>query len=116
MMERYRDCPNVGFCWDNGHEACFAGGREYMPLFGHKLVCTHIHDNFAQKDGDLHLIPFDGALNFERYAEHIKNSGYKGTLLLETTPENKHYSYLSPAEFLQKAHRAVTKLSEMCGN
>ena len=38
MMERYRDCPNVGFCWDNGHEACFAGGREYMPLFGKHLA------------------------------------------------------------------------------
>ena len=115
MMEKYDDCENVGFCWDNGHEACFAGGREYMPLFGKKLVYTHIHDNFAQKNGDLHLIPFDGNLDFKRYSQHIKNSGYAGTLLLETTINSGRYAQeMTPDEFLQRAFGAVSRISDMC--
>lgn len=114
MMEKYKDNGAVGFCWDNGHEACFAGGREYMPLFGSKLVCTHIHDNFAQKDGDLHLIPFEGNYDFNRYAEHIKKSGYKGTLLLETAPSRSDDGELSPSEFLQKAYNAVSVIADLC--
>lgn len=115
IMERYAECENVGFCWDNGHEACFAGGREYMPLFGNKLVCTHIHDNFAKKDGDLHLIPFDGSIDFKKYAEHIKRSGYTGVLLLETTIHSGDYAErLTPHQFLDRAYKAVSEIAEMC--
>ena len=78
-----------------------------MPLFGNKLVCTHIHDNFAKKDGDLHLIPFDGSIDFKKYAEHIKRSGYTGVLLLETTIHSGDYSEsLTPRQFLERAFRA----------
>lgn len=114
MMERYKDCPNVGFCWDNGHEACFTEGREYMPLFGNKLVCTHIHDNFAQKNGDLHLMPFDGCYDFNRYAEHIKKSGYTGTLLLETSIFSGDYHKMTPRQFLNEAYKRVSMLADMC--
>ena len=114
IMEKYIDCKYVGFCWDNGHEACFTNGREYMPLFGDKLVCTHIHDNFAQEEGDDHLIPFDGRLDFNRYAEHIKKSGYTGTLLLETVMSCGNYSDMTAEQFLSKAYSAVCKIDEMC--
>jgi len=114
MMERYKDCKNVGFCWDNGHEACFAGGKEYMPLFGDKLVCTHIHDNFARQEGDLHLLPFDGSYDFNRYAEHIRNSGYKGTLMLETSILSGDYIKSSSSDFLNEAYKRVKLLDEMC--
>lgn len=113
-LENFEDCDNVGFCWDCGHESCFTPGREYMPFFGKKLVCTHIHDNTGVYDADLHLIPFDGKMNFCRFAEHIRGNGYSGPLTLEIT--SKHgacYRNMTSDEFLQRAADAVKRLRAM---
>ena len=113
-FENFEDCDNVGFCWDCGHEACFTLGREYMPLFGKKLVCTHIHDNTAEFNADLHLIPFDGNIDFTRFAEHIRKSGYTGPLTLEVISGNSnYYGGVAIDDYLQKAADAVKKLRTM---
>lgn len=105
----------VGFCWDCGHENCFTPGREYMPLFGHRVECLHIHDNFKVFNEDKHLIPFDGAVDFNRVAEHLKQSGFAGTLMLEIITRNSQgfYEGLSADEYLQKAANAARKLAKL---
>lgn len=111
VLELYRDVPQVGFCWDVGHEACFARGIEFMPLFGDRLVYTHIHDNFAVHNEDSHLIPFDGALDFEKAARHIKRSPYNGSLTLELAA--KASAGTSPLDFYTKAFKAISKIRNM---
>ena len=114
VMELYRDIPQAGFCWDTGHEACFAGGREYMPLFGDRLVYTHIHDNLSQPNGDLHMIPFDGNTDFIRRAAHLRNSGFTGTLTLEIMPTSSpFYPDITAEAYYQKAYAAVTRLRDL---
>lgn len=110
-FEQYGKLPQVGFCWDTGHEACFTPGRQYMPLFGDKLIALHIHDNMCKYDGDLHMIPFDGMINFYRVGEQIRNSGFTGTLMLEVIQKNSHYyDDLTPEQYYERAYRAVAKL------
>ena len=114
VFEHFEDCDNVGFCWDCGHEACFTLGREYMPLFGKKLVCTHIHDNTAIFNADLHMLPFDGVIDFDRFAKHIKDSGYKGPLTLEVMAGHSNfYEGVSIDDYLQKAADVIKKLRTM---
>lgn len=117
-FEQFKDADNVGFCWDCGHEYCFTPGRQYMPLFGDRLICTHIHDNTCEFDIDRHLIPFDGSIPFDVVAKQLKESGYKGSLMLETFPrftEGKYDSYqdLSLEQFVKKAADAAKKLRDM---
>lgn len=88
MMEMYPNDPTVGFCWDVGHEHCYTRSWEFMPLFGNRMICNHIHDNDGIQDKDQHLIPFDGSLNYARMAEHFRNSGFKGPLMLEVSLES----------------------------
>jgi sugar phosphate isomerase/epimerase len=117
VMELYADVENVGFCWDVGHEQCFARGREYMPLFSDKLCFTHIHDNLCEYNGDLHRLPFDGKIDFERVAGHIAKSGYKGTLTLEVMPADKSiYKDIDPVIYYEKAYMAISKIRQMCIN
>ncbi len=111
VLELYKDVPKVGFCWDVGHEACFAHGIEFMPLFGDRLVYTHIHDNFAVHNQDSHLIPFEGVLDFEKAARHIKHSGYYGSLTLELSGEAS--DGMTPLEFYTKAYKAISKIRDM---
>jgi sugar phosphate isomerase/epimerase len=111
VMERYRDLPQVGFCWDMGHETCFAGGREYLPLFGNRLICTHLHDNLQQPEGDLHLIPFDGSIDMERKMGQIRACGYTGTLMLEVlSGASTVYTDTDPQTYYRNTYAAAVRL------
>ena len=85
MMEMYPNDPTVGFCWDVGHEHCYTRSWEFVPLFGKRMICNHIHDNDGVQDKDQHLIPFAGSVNYARVAEHFRNSGFEGPLMLEVS-------------------------------
>ena len=112
-FETFSEADSVGFCWDCGHEACFARGREYMPLFGDRLVCTHIHDNFAKFNEDDHRIPFEGNINYSRFAEHLRKMNYRGSLMLEVGCTAKFTIGIDPIAYLEKAASAAKKLRSM---
>ncbi len=114
IFETYKDVEQVRFCWDTGHEGVFAEGREYMPLFGDKLVYTHIHDNFSRPGGDLHMIPFDGNIDYAKVARHLKTHNYSGTLTLEVIPQVwEGYKGVSREAYYRKAYEAIIKIRNM---
>ena len=116
-FEEFENYENVGFCWDVGHEGCFAGGREYMPLFGKRLICTHIHDNDLKPNHDLHMIPFDGRIDFYKAAKQIKANGFAGTLMLELMIDNSdYYVNPSPRAYIERAAFAAKRLRDMIDN
>ena len=107
-MEVY---PEAFFCWDTGHEKCFAAGREYMPLFGSRLIALHIHDNFLKKDGDEHMIPGDGGIDFDRVTSLLREFGFTGTVMLEASTRNAFYKNMPPEEFYERAARAARNIA-----
>ncbi len=110
-LETFSD---AGFCWDCGHENCFTPGRQYMPLFSDRLICTHIHDNNGVFNQDLHLLPFDGTSDFERIANQLRTSPFEGTLMLEViAASSTNYETVSVTDYLDKAYAAVTRLASM---
>ena len=108
-MAHFTD-PHVGFCYDSGHEACRGYGYEFLPLVGDRLICTHIHDN--DMVDDLHLIPFDGKIDWQRVMRQLKECHYKGPLTLELR-YGKFYEGVPETEFLQKSFEAVKRLRDM---
>lgn len=113
-FERYEGMPQVGFCWDVGHESCFTHGREYMPLFGDRLIALHLQDNMCEHNRDLHILPFDGLIDFHRVASRIKASGYMGTLMLEVFQKNSDmYDDFTPEEYYARAYNAAAKLRRL---
>lgn len=113
-LEYHMAEQNVGFCWDCGHEACFTPGREYMPIFGDRLICTHIHDNMGIYNQDDHMLPFDGNIDFEKFARHIRNSGFEGSLMLEVFKMwSPIYANISSQDFIKKAYNVVDRLRNM---
>lgn len=113
-FENYAENPFVGFCWDNGHEACFTNGIEFMPLFGKKTVALHLHDNHAVFDQDEHLLPFDGGLDWNKIAGAILASGYQGSLMLEGLPGNSHfYDGMNAADYYARAYESASRLRKL---
>lgn len=114
-METFGPETGVGFCWDCGHEGCFTPGKQFMPLFGDRLICTHIHDNPGFFNDDRHMLPFDGNLDFNRIAGQLREYRWQGSLMLEVSAKN-HAEYAekySPEEFLRRAAASVKRLSQM---
>ena len=102
-----------GFCWDCGHESCFTPGRQYMPLFGSRLACTHIHDNSGIFNSDDHWLPFTGNVDYPRVAKQIKESGFEGSLMLEVFARPKYYGDWTPEAYLEKAAEVAKHLRVM---
>ena len=111
-FEEFKDAPHVGFCWDCGHEGCFTPGRRYMPLFGDRLICTHVQDNEGIYNKDTHLIPFDGALDFDYVAEALR-SAPEVPLTLELKRKAVPYEGMSDEDYLARAAAAVKRLRDM---
>lgn len=107
----FEEFPDAGFCWDVGHEEAFAGGRRYMPLFGHKLCQLHVHDNFLERD--IHLIPYDGKIDFERVAASIASVDYPGSIMLEMSVSSSNvYQDYTPEMYYKRAAEAARKLAD----
>ena len=105
------------FCWDTGHENCYTDGIKHMELFGDRLGALHIHDNRCVWDSDDHILPYDGAIDFDKVARYIAKSGYEGTVMLEVCRnpviDGKNvYEALTDEEYVERATSAVKKIAD----
>ncbi len=127
VMERYKDSPAVKFCIDTGHELCYNRGYDLISRYGEKLCYTHINDNLGVCGeeitwiDDLHLLPFDGKVDFNFFARRISDANYDGDLTFELSRiskpgrhENDLYSEMSFENYLAEACSRALKLSELC--
>ncbi len=83
IIERF-NTPSVGLCWDFGHAKCAFGNSGMLDAFrqvSQYLLCTHVHDNYYERD--LHLMPFLGDIDWEAHMAHMKEIGYAGKLSFE---------------------------------
>lgn len=115
LMDRYENCDNVAFCYDCGHEHCYTVTVPYAELFGNRFLCTHIHDNFGLPgkglDGDRHLLPFDGDIDYKKMMDRLNAIGYKGSLMLEVFLEL--YPNMQAEEFVKTAYERIEKISKL---
>ena len=114
LIDRF-DNPLVTCCWDSGH-ARLAFTREGMPdamrTLGSRITCTHIHDNYYNKD--LHVLPFQGDIDWRVQMATMKEIGYKGNLTLELVYGKWPESMVE--DFLHVAAKSGKLLIEMFEN
>ena len=125
VMERYKNCNNVAFCYDVGHEHCYTKNVDFLDYFGDRLLCTHIHDNLGFEgnphgNDDMHVLPFDGDIDFAKVMQKINAVGYKGSLMLEAFNGSPYkedgftaYKNLTAEQFIALAYERVKTLSTM---
>ncbi len=126
VMDQFRS-SYVGFCWDTGHERCYNHCQDMTALYGDRLMCTHLNDNFGMTDentltwlDDSHMMPFDGKNDWQNIADRLKAHNYKGELTFELTCKSKPgrtthdiYASLDELGFLTLAHEKAVKFREL---
>jgi sugar phosphate isomerase/epimerase len=92
------EAPHAGICMDFGH--AFLGGDvpDAIETAAEHLIATHVHDN--QGRGDDHLVPYEGAIDWDAALVTMQKIGYEGMYLMELANTG------SPAEVLERARRA----------
>lgn len=102
-----------GFCWDTGHNLCYTPSAfyPYPPTY------LHLNDNYGSSTpdipvtDDLHLLPFDGKVDWQSVIATLKSHNYNGHLTFELKKnQSPLYSSLTNAEYLKKAHDIAVKI------
>ena len=109
------------FCYDVGHHNLYYPEKDLLKKYGDRLICVHLHDNLMDWEfgydhaGDIHLIPFDGKINYEKTCKELADVGFDGVVLLEVHRISKgapnFYFETSDAEFLKKSYFAGEKIA-----
>ena len=72
-----------GFCLDTGHALLTAQDIQQVMLhLGDRIECFHVHDNNGIEDQ--HIAPYMGILDWDRFVEGLRSTGYQGALCFET--------------------------------
>ncbi len=117
VMDHIQD-PFHGFCWDIGHNACYSPHIDMAKKYGQRLKCLHIHDNRGiTRPGDidyrddLHLLPFDGILDWEWFAGQLRACSYEGPITLEVSClHGNNYQAMTMPQYLAQAYQRGEKL------
>ena len=101
---------NIGICFDAGHYHAHFNDEFNFELFKNRIFAVHLHDN--DKSDDLHLIPFDGTLDWQDTMRKLKESNYSGPITLELC---YRYEYLNMSldEFYKIGYESGIKLAEL---
>lgn len=128
LLEAFRDEPNAGFCWDTGHEQCYNRGEDLMAHYSNRLFGTHINDNLGIRayDGtitcidDLHLLPFDGIVDWSYVAERLAGWGADNILTFELSPnsmpgrhENDAYRLLGLEGYVAECYKRACRVAAL---
>ena len=128
VLNAFGERPNVGFCWDTGHEMCYNGGRDMTALYGKYLMGTHLNDNLGARrfDGvitwhdDLHLLPFDGIGDWAGIAARLRRWQFTDVLTFELNRaskpdrhENDAYARMSMEEYVTAAYMRACRAAAL---
>ena len=116
FADKYIFDDSVRFCYDCGHEHCYTKYVRWVDIFRDRLVATHIHDNFGKKfdreeNTDLHLLPYDGNLDYHKMMQKLDEYGYTGSLMLEVFNSSRpEYEQKTAWEFIKTAYERLERI------
>jgi inosose dehydratase len=114
---------SVGLLLDTGH--AYAAGADYGEIwrrFGKRVVHVHLKDvrrnvldrvrkddlsfNSAVREG-MFTVPSDGGVNFSAFTRFVRDSGYRGWVVVEAEQDP---AKATPELYAKKAYRYVSEL------
>lgn len=122
LLDNIKD-KSVGFCYDVGHHHLYNPKTDLLKKYGDRLFAVHLHDNLMDwykgydYTRDLHLLPFDGKINFDKVCKKLKEIGYKGVIMLEihkkACGKPQMYENTNNQEYLKEAFKRAERLRTM---
>jgi sugar phosphate isomerase/epimerase len=83
-LEEELDLGRSGICLDVGHAQILGDPMDAVETCSGHIVTTHLHDNRAGRDD--HLMPGQGAIDWEAVTMAFQKVGYDGRWIFELAP------------------------------
>jgi len=119
LFDKIKD-ERLGLCYDCGHHNLADPNTDWLGKYGDRCFAIHLHDNLMDlpkigiRGHDLHMLPFDGKIDFEKVIRGIAKSKYRDIIMIESSRlESSFYQNISPTEFLREAKSRGEKLAKM---
>lgn len=106
VLENIKD-DNVGMCFDSGHFHVHFKDEFNFDLVKNRIFAVHLHDN--DQTDDLHLLPYDGTLDWDNVISKLNYCNYTGPVTLELI-YRRGYLEKSVDEFFKEGHEIGEKL------
>jgi sugar phosphate isomerase/epimerase len=97
----------IGFCYDTGHARLGPDGLEIARWMAGRVLTIHLQDNVGE--GDAHLMPFDGTVDWPLAMRMLDEAGYDGPYVFET-------ALPSAEEVIRRARETAERLTALRGN
>lgn len=114
---------HLGFCYDVGHHHLYNPKTNLVKKYADRLFAVHLHDNLMDwtvgydYSRDLHLLPFDGKIPYEKVCKNLNLANYKGIVMLELHKtdclKREQYENLTNENYLKLAYQKAEKLATM---
>lgn len=101
----------AGICVDVGHINCKFNGEFDYDHFKGAVRCVHIHDNLGPTK-DLHLLPFDGVIDYTDTFKKLKSTGYDSYVTMELIYQGR-YTSMDVKDFYKEGYQRGLKLQEI---
>jgi sugar phosphate isomerase/epimerase len=113
-----------GFCFDSCHQNYMTPDRDLLEEFENHVMALHLSDGFGIPENiihekgtiewirqvDVHLLPFDGNIDWDKITRQLKTIQYKGAIAFEVHSCKDKYT---PEEFYMEAFNRADKLLGM---
>lgn len=112
VLENIKD-DNVGICFDAGHYHVHFDDEFNFEFFKDRIFAVHLHDN--DKSDDLHLLPFDGTIDWKYIMNKLKDCNYNGPITMELA-YRFDYLNMSLDEFYKVGYERGMQLLKIINN
>lgn len=111
VLDNIKD-ENVGICLDAGHYHVHFDDEFNFEFFKDRIFAVHLHDN--DKSDDLHLLPFDGTIDWKYVMNKLKECNYNGDITMELC---YRYDYLDMSldDFYKIGYERGMQLAKLIG-
>lgn len=99
---------NVGLCFDAGHYHVHFNDEFDFEFFKDRIFAVHLHDN--DKSDDLHLLPFDGTIDWKNVMHKLKECNYNGPITMELGYKDNRYLNTPIEEFYRTGYKRGNEL------
>ena len=113
----------LGLCYDAGHHMLYRPDFDILANYGNRILAVHLHDNFMDWSygydwtRDIHILPFDGKIDYKTVCSKIAKTGYNNVVMLELHKEGWNglgrYDDVPIADYLKEAKKRAIKLADM---
>ena len=97
----------IGFCYDTGHARLCPDGLEIARCMVGRMLTIHLQDNVGE--GDAHLMPFDGTIDWTAVARMLDEVDYRAPYVFET-------ALPTAEEVIRRARETAQRLDSLRAN